>query len=120
MRTGGRFEHNLVPQVISEPSADSKYAVLVEGVYHYYFDVNFGARQNKQQSRLARQVKEAKALKNDAGRVLMPRSQPHCPKCKSVPSQRNSSSQSVLTISSRGRSDNPRSGLHKSSPSSMS
>ena len=65
--------------MISELSAESKYAVLVKGVYHYFY-VNFGsvevnrrhrARQNKRQNRLARQVKEAKVLKNDARRELM-------------------------------------------------
>ena len=59
------FQHNLVPRVISELSADSKYAVLAEGVYHF-FDGVFRSvkenqrcreRQNKHQSRLARQVR---------------------------------------------------------------
>ena len=73
------FQHNLVPRVISKLSADSKYAVLAEGVYQY-FDGVFGSvkenqrrreRQNEQQSRLARQVREAKALKSEARHELL-------------------------------------------------
>ena len=60
--------------MLSELSVDGKYAVLAEGIYDY-FNTNFGAarghRQNKQQSRLARQVNEARALKNAARRELM-------------------------------------------------
>ena len=73
------FKHNLVPYVISELSADGKNEVLTEGVFRY-FDANFGSakhdhqhrqRQSKQQSRLARQVRESKAEKNHARREFM-------------------------------------------------
>ena len=72
------FEQHLIPLVISELSVDSKYTVLAEGVFDY-FSANFGSangnphhrqRQNKHQSRLAGQVREAKALKNEARRVF--------------------------------------------------
>ena len=65
--------------MLSELSVDGKFAVLAEGIYDY-FNTNFGAarghhrhkvRQNKQQSRLARQVNEARALKNAARREFM-------------------------------------------------
>ena len=67
------------PSILSESSVDSKYTVLAEGVYTY-FETVYGSvkvrhrhrnRQSKRQSKLAQQVKEAKALKTEARRELL-------------------------------------------------
>ena len=68
------FESDVVPQVLVEPSVDSKYTVLTEGVYTY-FATNLGTskagcwhreRLNKHRSTLASLVNEAKLLKGKA------------------------------------------------------